>query len=86
MEDISAAPRSGKLVAIWSPKEPGILRIAKWGISRAYPKSEPCWITFTGNAISNIPTHFISIDLPPNAALSGPRADDGKSDAGPRSA
>lgn len=55
---IETAPKNGTLVAVWCNKEPGIIRTAKWGISKSAPKSCGCWVTPSGNAISNIPTHW----------------------------
>ena len=72
MQQIQNAPKTGETILVWSEKEPRVMRFAKWGTPWNFKKAEPCWITISRNAISNLPTHWIvAPDVPANTLIRG---------------
>lgn len=71
LQTIETAPKDGTTIAGWSPREPGVLRLVRWGLHLGSPKGGPLWVTITkGLAVSNVPTHWLPVPpLPSNAGV-----------------
>lgn len=68
MAPIENAPADGRYVWVWSPREPGVMRRARYGFVGKH-KRHWGWISPRGCMLSNIPTHFADLPEPEIPAL-----------------
>lgn len=60
---IAEAPKDGRLIATWNPRQPSISRFLRWGTPNL--SKDRAWITPKGCAPTYLPTQFLILPPPP---------------------
>lgn len=60
---IDEAPKDGRLIATWNPRQPSISRFLRWGTPNL--SKDRAWITPKGCAPTYLPTQFLILPPPP---------------------
>lgn len=72
MQLIDSAPKDGSPIGVWSPKQPRVVNIVRWGHHLGNAKTAPCWVTATrGIAVGNLPTHWLDLGPLPDGVKGG---------------